>query len=486
MRRPSSRWRSLATTGFLIVGCSAAGTAGAAVIRVPQNVTGIQAAINAAQSGDTVVVSRGAYAGALVIAGKSVTLASRYVETGDTNDIALTTLTASSTILTIQPTAGPATTVRGLTFVNGDHQLQNLARRASILDCHFINGSDQVSFENSGGLVRGCRFFNSSDDGIDIDNSSDPTVEYNTILQSGNDGIEMRLHGYTGPTLQIVFRGNFISGAAEDGIQLIDYPDASNRDILIEGNVLADNAMVGLGCMNDGNTDEDFAGAPLVESVRVIGNTICGSPIGVTGGDNMLLMNNIIAGNTQFGVKRVNTSSLLSYNLFWGNGTNYTTSNVDASTTLVADPLMGVDHDLAWDSPCVDAGALSIVWNGKRVSAPAFLGLAPDIGAREVPIGMTVSAPAARNPSGMALTRVRPNPTANSVVVSFTLTAQAPARIEVTDVAGRKILARELGALQPGNHSVRIPEAHALEAGVYWVRLVQSGESVATPMVVAR
>jgi hypothetical protein len=147
---------------------------------------------------------------------------------------------------------------------------------------------------------------------------------------------------------------------------------------------------------------------------------------------------------------------------------------------------MGVDYDLAWDSPCVDAGALSIVWNGKRVSAPAFLGLAPDIGAREVPIGMTVSAPAARNPSGMALTRVRPNPTANSVVVSFTLTAQAPARIEVTDVAGRKILARELGALQPGSHSVRIPEARALEAGVYWVRLVQSGESVATPMVVAR
>jgi len=224
----------------------------------------------------------------------------------------------------------------------------------------------------------------------------------------------------------------------------------------------------------------------MVESVRVIGNTICGHPIGVTGGANMLLMNNIISGNSQFGAKRVNTSSLISYNLFWGNGADYTNSNVDASTTLLADPHMEADYDLGWESPCVDAGALSIVWNGKRVSAPAYLGMAPDLGAREAPLGMSVSAPAARNPSGMALTRVRPNPAANSVVISFTLTGRAPAQIELTDVAGRRILFRDLGPLHPGNHSVRLPEAGELAAGVYWVRLVQGAEFVATRMVVAR
>jgi len=487
MRRGlSSRGRAWATTVSLIVGCGAAGSGRAAVIRVPEAVTGIQAAINIAQSGDTVLVARGTYTGGVVIAGKSVTLASLYVVTGDTNDIALTTLTGSGTILTIQPTAGAGTTVRGLTFVNGAHQLQNFGQQARILDNHFIRGSDQVSFENASGVVRGCTFFHASDDGIDIDNSSEPTIENNTILEAGNDGIEMRLHGYTGPTLQIVIRGNFISGSAEDGIQLIDYPGASSRDILIEGNVLADNLMVGLGCMNDGNTDEDFAGAPLVEPVRVIGNTICGSPIGVTGGDNMLLMNNIIAGNAQFGVKRVTMNSLVSYNLFWGNGTNYTNSIVTGSTTLLADPLMGTDYDLDPQSPCIDAGAVSMMWNGRKVGAPAYLGPAPDLGARESPGGTTLSAPGASHPSGLALTRVRPNPVSDSVAISFTLIVQAPTRIELTDIAGRKLLVRELGALHAGNHSVRLPEARALAAGVYWIRLVQGEASVATPMVVAR
>jgi parallel beta-helix repeat protein len=483
---PSSRWQALSITVSLFAGWGVAGNGRAAVVRVPEAVAGIQAAINVAQSGDTVMISPGTYNGRLVISGKSVTLASRYIETGDTNDIALTTITASGTILAIQPTVGAGTTVQGLTFLNGDHQVQIFTRPVSVLDCHFIGGSDQVSFEGGGGLVRGCRFFHSSDDGIDIDNASDPTVENNTILQSGNDGIEMRLHSYTGPTLQIVFRGNVISECVEDGIQLIDYPGLSSRDILIEGNVLEDNLMVGLGCMADGNTDEDFAGAPLVESVRVIGNTICGNPIGVTGGDNMLLMNNVIAGNTQIGVKRVSASSLVSHNLFWGNATHYTGSIVESTTTLIQDPYLDTDYHPEPGSPCIDAGAISILWNGKKVGAGPYLGVAPDLGAHEGPAGTTLSAPGPSHPSGLSLTQVRPNPSTKSVAISFTLVGPSAARIELVDLAGRKVLVRELGALGPGSHVVKLNEPRLLPAGVYVVRLVQGDRSVATPMVVAR
>src|SRR5262245_39921167 len=258
---PLHRWRSRVTLGSWLVAWGDVGSGRAAVIRVPEATPGIQAAINLAQSGDTVMIARGNYTGALVISGKTVTLASRYIETGDTSDVALTKLTSSGTILTIQATAGAGTTVQGLTFLNGDHQLQNLARGVRILDSRFINGSDQVSFENASGLVRGNFFFHASDDGIDIDNGSEPTIENNTILNSGNDGIELRLHTYTGPLLEIVIRGNIISEAAEDGIQLIDYAGASSRDFLIERNFLVNDLMVGLGCMEDGNTDENFAGS---------------------------------------------------------------------------------------------------------------------------------------------------------------------------------------------------------------------------------
>ena len=481
------RWRSWATTASLIAGWGAAGSGRAAVVRVPVDVPGIQAAIDAAQGSDTVLISRGTYAGGLVISGKSITLASRYIETGDTSDIALTTLAGGGTILTIDASAGAATTVRGLTFLDGSYQIENYARRVSILDDRFIGGgADQMSFEGAGGLVRGCRFDHAGDDAIDVDDSSDPTIENNTILNAGDDGIELRLHPYTGPTLQIVFRGNHISGCREDGIQLIDYAGASSRDFLIEGNVLANNFKVGLASMADGNTVENGAGAPLVEPVRVIGNTISGNPIGVTGGDDMLLMNNIIAGSTQIGLKRVATSSLASYNDLWGNATNYANSLVETSTTFLEDPRLDVDWDLEDGSPCIDAGAVSIVWNGMRVGAPAYLGMAPDLGARESPSGSTVSVPPPSPPAGLAFAGVRPNPSANGVAISFTLPDRSPARIEVVDLAGRRLVVRELGALGQGKHVVRLTELRGLPAGVYQVRLVQGARSVATPIVVAR
>jgi hypothetical protein len=459
----------------------------AAELRVPAQVAGIQAAIDLAQPGDTVLIDRGTYTGALVISGKSIVLASRFIETGDTNDISLTTITGSGTLLSILATAGSTTTVRGLTFLNGSYQIENYARRMNVLDDHFIGcDADQMSFEGAGGLVRGCHFRNSGDDAIDVDDASDPDIEDNTIVSAGDDGIELRLQPYTGTTMQVVFRNNYMTGCREDGIQLIDYAGASSRDFLIEGNVLVHNVKGGLTCMADGNTIENYLGAPMVEPARVIGNTICGNVVGVTGGDNMLLMNNIITGNAQAGVKRVGGSSLVTYDDIWNNVPNTMTSIVDTTTTLHVNPLLQPSYDLESGSPCIDAGAISQLWNGKRVSAGTYLGMAPDLGAREAPYGLTVSAPPPATRAGLVIEAVRPNPTSSSVAISFTLPERSPVRLELMDPAGRRILVRDLGELDRGPHIERLPEARALPAGVYVVRVVQGGRSVAAPVVIAR
>jgi dihydroxyacetone kinase len=60
----------------LVVGCGAVHEARSATIRVPQDYAAIQSAINAAQNGDIVLISRGTYSGGLTIAGKTITLAS--------------------------------------------------------------------------------------------------------------------------------------------------------------------------------------------------------------------------------------------------------------------------------------------------------------------------------------------------------------------------------------------------------------------------
>jgi hypothetical protein len=125
-------------------------------------------------------------------------------------------------------------------------------------------------------------------------------------------------------------------------------------------------------------------------------------------------------------------------------------------------------------------------WNGIRVSAPPYLGPAPDLGGREASSGSTVSAPRPSHPTGLALAGVRPNPSSTGVAISYTLPDSAPARIEFVDVAGRRVLVRELGAPGQGSHVVRLPEARSLAPGVYRLYLVQGGRSVTTSIVIAR
>lgn len=378
-----TRWWPRIAIIVLVLGvCGSEGQA--AVRRVPQSYTTIQAAINAAANGDMVLVSRGTYAGGLVISGKTITLASEYINTGDPRDITQTVVTGGNPLIRINPTA-VGTTVRGISFKGGGYGLVNYAPHMNILDNRFIDTQDGVSFESAGGICRGNYFEDSSDDGIDVDYPDfDITIEDNTILNSGNDGIEIRLLPYTGPKSNIVIRSNHISGSVEDGIQLIDYAGLSNHEFRIERNTIVDNAMAGLGCMANGNTNENFAGAPLIEEVQVVNNVFSGNASGITGGDKMLVMNNIIANSAQVGLKRVSASSTASHNDFWNNGTDFTTSNLNTASTIFLNPLLDADYRPQPGSPCLDIGAVSLLWNGETVYAPPFNGPAPDLGAKEV------------------------------------------------------------------------------------------------------
>jgi hypothetical protein len=86
----------------------------------------------------------------------------------------------------------------------------------------------------------------------------------------------------------------------------------------------------------------------------------------------------------------------------------------------------------------------------------------------------------------MALAALRPNPSRSGFTVAFTLPDGSPARIELMDLAGRRILARVLEGLGPGSHVVKLPEARTLPAGVYLVRLSQGARSLTARGVVIR
>ena len=62
--------------------------------------------------------------------------------------------------------------------------------------------------------------------------------------------------------------------------------------------------------------------------------------------------------------------------------------------------------------------------------------------------------------------------------VAFTLPRAEPATLELLDIAGRQVVAREVGSLGPGSHLIRLGECGCTPPGMYWLRLSQAGRSL--------
>jgi hypothetical protein len=186
--------------------------------------------------------------------------------------------------------------------------------------------------------------------------------------------------------LNVVIRDNVITGNGEDGIQIIDYPGESDRTITIERNLIAENAMSGIGFMSDAVTLEDYRGAAIPESITIINNTICRNHYGMTGGGNARVINNVFVENLRAPLKNVNGESLLTHNLLWENGSEPEHSNLETGLVLRKDPQLDEDFRPRIESYCIDRGTaeIDLASRTRTVLPEAFHGEAPDLGAFEV------------------------------------------------------------------------------------------------------
>lgn len=364
-------------------------------IRVPQDKRSVQEAIDATEDGDIVLVSPGIYHETITLDKSNITLASRFLETNDPKDIRQTVLDGAASRGKGKTKKGDfvikitqrATGVRivGFTIRNGDDGI-TCSGEAQILHNYFTGNDDAIDYEDGRGICRFNTLENNGDDAVDLDGATEVLIADNLIRNNDDDGIEIRLHEYSGPTLNIVIRHNVIVDNGEDGIQLIDYPDRSDRLIRIERNVIAHNAMAAVGCMGGGNTRENYEAADIPEPIYLINNTVVGNTYGVTGGDNLVALNNIFVSVKRSALKGVDGRSIAAYNLFWGNGLDFEGSNVDEEHIIRADPLLDKRFKLRDGSPCIDAGAARFIWRSAVVFQPdpgTYSGLAPDLGAFE-------------------------------------------------------------------------------------------------------
>ena len=314
----------------IALGLLLAAAPASAFLEVPGTYPTIQQAVDAAGDGDVVLVAPGIYSESVLIEGKTIVLASQYLTRGDPALIDQTVIDGGGGkhAIRIAGSVGPGTAIRGFTIRNADDGVR-ASGRFEFTHNRVTASGDGIDYESgSGGLVGNCTFEDNRDDGIDLDRDVAVVIEHSIIRNNGNDGIEVRLHDYTGPELAIVIRDNRISGNGGDGIQLIDDEAPSSRVFRIERNLIANNAQAAIGMMCCMNTREDFQGASLAERIYLFDNTFVGNDHGVTGGDNAIALNNLFAHNAEVALKGMNGGSIAAYNLFFANGRDVVDSNV--------------------------------------------------------------------------------------------------------------------------------------------------------------
>ena len=358
-------------------------------INVPGDFVAIQAAHDAASSGDVILVQPGVYTESITLT-KAVTLASLFFTTEDESFISSTVIDGggTGTIISIPSAAEQGIVITGITLQNGRKGIVP-HQKFNCLNNIIRDTRDGIDYEDgSGGICRFNRIEANGDDGVDLDKAVDVVVENNVIANNGDDGLEIRFQDYTGPQLNIIIRFNEIYGNGEDGIQLIDYNNSTITDRFfdISQNYIYDNKDVGIGCMSNANTVENFEAASIEETIYVYNNTFVNNSHGITGGDSMVVVNNIFVDHSGIGVKKVDGNSELASNIFFNNGTDTSGSNLISGTNLFSNPLLDANLELIAGGPAIDAGVNTYLWQGNtvfRYTAADFSGTSRDMGAFE-------------------------------------------------------------------------------------------------------
>lgn len=214
--------RSLATAIVVLLFLPATGLAqGKRVLRVPADFPKVQAAIDSARSGDTVLVSPGRYFENLVFKGQNIVLASEFVRSGDRSTIERTILDGSrpahpdsGAVITIWRFEDSTAVVEGFTITGGTGTV-------------WFDNKDKINFREGGGII------------VDL---AGPTIRNNiiegnvaidkgTMLSAGGGGIRV---GFAEPIIeQNIIRNN--KGRYGGGVVLF-HSAATLRDNVITGN----------------------------------------------------------------------------------------------------------------------------------------------------------------------------------------------------------------------------------------------------------
>jgi hypothetical protein len=243
----------LFTVALLVCGLSVSTATAQTTIRVPTDQPTIQAGIDAAVNGDTVLVAAGTYVERINFLGKAITVVS---ESG----AGATTIDGrrGGVVVTFDSGEGRTAVLRGFTVTNG------------------------------GGFSGG---------GVAVSNAS-PTIESNVITgNTGCDGVGINVNFGSPRIANNEISGNVRSGCS-GGVGGAGIKVGGASAAIIEGNVIADNHLTdGSG----GGISLFAAGVPVIRNNVIVRNSVSGAQGGgiwIVNHTDALIVQNLIAGNS--------------------------------------------------------------------------------------------------------------------------------------------------------------------------------------------
>jgi hypothetical protein len=464
------------------------------IIHIPDNYLTIQEGIDFATEGDTILISQGTYINESLLVDKRLVLTSNFIDTEEIAEIDNTIIKASS----IAPkewmlinSEATGTKIIGLKIEgNEEHSLAITNGYTEIIHCKFIGGNDQLSFEGSsdqpaGGYVGYCYFEGAGDDGIDCDNSGNWIIEYNTIVNSHQDGIEVRLHPKSEPLTTHIFRYNTIINPGESGIQLINYPEDSFREFQIYGNIFKDCQGSGVSCMYNTESDEDYQGSDMEEKVTIYNNTFDNCNYGLTQAPNLIILNNIFANCITKGIARGsfiiddNDSSIVDYCDFYNNQSDYDDDISHGSNLFYFDPKFEntTTFELLPGSEAIDAGTTTYSWQNQIVldiPESDYIGAAPDLGAAEYGRVNTGIENSNNNPLKIVLHQNYPNPFNPRTIVNYELPITNYVNLIIYNSIGQMIAILVSKKQYAGSYQVEW-DASGFASGIYYY-IIKAGD----------
>ncbi|MEA3287765.1 MAG: right-handed parallel beta-helix repeat-containing protein [Candidatus Marinimicrobia bacterium] len=465
------------------------------IIHVPGDVATIQAAIDSALAGDTVLVAAGVYNENIDFSGKAVCVIS---ETG----AAATIIHGDSTGSVVSFVSGETGsaildgfTIRGghvyesgpllmggagVLCINASPTIRNnvittnhceMYTDGAGLYCN--NASPQILnniiSENTGAYYGG---------GISLRNASNPEITGNTIESNSTMsgwGVAYGAGIYVGTNCIPLIGNNLIRSNIMDFGYGGGICYQGSGSALLKGNLILGNQGAGVVCL-DSNRAHIVSNTIFNNTMAVYTNAFA-HPVLV----NTIVWENAIVVSDDLGPSEITVAYSDVQNGWEGIG------NIDADPLFI-DPWWW-DFNLEEDSPCIDAGTAFYVFGQDTVldlNLGEYNGNAPDMGALESPPVVDVRGEP-NLPAKYELDQNFPNPFNPVTMISYALPVSARVDLTIYSLTGRQVVNLVSKRQPQGYYNLlwdgKDAYANPLSSGIYFCRLTTGSFSKTIKMV---